>query len=822
MTPSTCSRCSVHLSGDIAHGLCPACLLEAGLAADSAEDRAGAAGSRQFGPYELIGELGRGGQAVVYRARHTALNREVALKMLPVQPWTTPEGLSRFRQEARVAAELDHPAIVPIHDVGEIDGQHFFTMKLIDGVTADRLVAQGDFTPRRAAGIIAEVARALQHAHERGVLHRDIKPGNLLIDAAGRPHLTDFGLAKHQAAEGQLTRSLERLGTPSYVSPEMVAGDAARVSPATDVYGLGAVLYHLLTGHPPFAGGTALDALRQVLDAEPRAPRAWQPGLDRELETICLKCLEKEPARRYATAGELADDLERWRQHRPIRARPGGLAWRGWKWLRRNIVVATAASAVIVCAVGAAWSAQRARAAARPPYTLAVLLRPADAESRYLAAEFSRNLIHLLGGLPSARVAPRAEVLKWETSSEPVAHAARALRTASLLAGSVRRSGERFQLSLELTEAASGRRLWTRTIEAPLAAGADQQIQAVRAIAAQLGLELTGRNRSELRIRLTADPDAWLHYLRGRQLLDAPAEAALLEAVTAFEQAIARDPGFAQAYAGLADAHVELGYTFREPAAHFARARTYVREALARDETLPDALVAEGVLNYFLEWNWAAAESSLRRAVLLDPSKLENHACYLHCLETVGRVDEALALVRAAAEAQPSSVMIQAELGCASYYAGRYDDAAHYLRGILRKDPGNVFVQWSLARTLAQQGSLAEAVAILEAVRRKPGGDWAAIAAELAYVQARAGRPNEARPLLEELRDRSTREFVDPYLLAMAHAGLGETDEVFRQLERAATVRSSWIPSLPLDPKFAPLRGDPRFGNLLGTLKLGR
>jgi tetratricopeptide (TPR) repeat protein len=245
-----------------------------------------------------------------------------------------------------------------------------------------------------------------------------------------------------------------------------------------------------------------------------------------------------------------------------------------------------------------------------------------------------------------------------------------------------------------------------------------------------------------------------------------------------------------------------------------------VHAALQLDETLPGALITDGVLKFFLEWDWASAERSVKQAVLLDASKLENHACYLHCLETVGRVDEALQVVRTAAEKHPSSIMIQSELGCANYYAGRFAEAETYWHDTLKRDPDNAYLRWGLARTLAQHEKLPEAARELEIAQAKPGGEWAAILSEIAYVHGRESRSADALRVIDDLRVRATREFVDPYFFAVAHVGLGETDEVFRQLALAARARSSWIPSLPVDPKFAGLRADPRFLGLLATLKL--
>jgi tetratricopeptide (TPR) repeat protein len=416
-------------------------------------------------------------------------------------------------------------------------------------------------------------------------------------------------------------------------------------------------------------------------------------------------------------------------------------------------------------------------------------------------------------------VAPRSALLKWEGTKQP-AEIGAALQVPVLLTGAVRQTGTDFRLDVELVDVATGQARWSKSHAAALSGGAEVQSQVVRAVAGQLGLELMDSNRRALRPGLPIDPAAWTHYLRGRQLLDAMSEPNLLQGIKELDQAVARDPGFAAAHAALAEAHLDLGYIFREPAGHFARAREHVRAALRLDETLPEALVADGVLRFFHEWDWAAAERSVRQAVLLDASKLENHACYLHCLEAVGRADEALKLVRLAAATHPSSILIHSELGCASYYAGRLDESETHWRDTLGRDPENAYLRWGLARTLAQQGKLPDAARELETALTKTGGDWAAIQSDVAYVQGRRQQRDAAVRTITELKARASREYVDPYVLAMAFVGIDETDEVFRQLERAAHVRSSWIPSLPVDPKFAPLRGDARFQALRTLLKL--
>jgi len=338
-----CENCGDKILGDSPKGLCPACVLETGLGPLADETVAGGVDSdppaevlMDFGDYELLEEIGRGGQGVVYRARQKSLNRTVALKVIGLGQWATEAHVKRFRREAEAAANLDHPCIVPIYDVGEREGSCYFSMKFIDGGQLDEVAKRTPILSRNAAELIAKLSRTIHYAHEHGILHRDIKPGNILVDTNGEPHLTDFGLARLLETTSTVTNTMDVLGTPSYMAPEQASGHNEQLTSATDVYGPGAVFYQLLTGHPPFVGGTTYETVRLVLESEPRQPRLLNPKIDRELSTICLKCLEKDPKHRYSSALALAEDLEHWLKHEPIRAKRSGFFTHARKWVRRN------------------------------------------------------------------------------------------------------------------------------------------------------------------------------------------------------------------------------------------------------------------------------------------------------------------------------------------------------------------------------------------------------------------------------------------------------------------------------------------------------
>src|SRR5213080_4148192 len=375
-----CRNCGAKVFSDAPQGLCTGCVLEAaiGVAVAGGDDPGRPASSMpattpddvaptsqktaraaellgELGDYELLDEVGRGGQGVVFRARQKSLNRTVALKVISLGQWASKAHLRRFRLEAEAAARLEHPGIVPIHEVGERDGSCYFSMKFVEGGQLDEVAKREPMPIRCAVELIAKVARTVHYAHQHGILHRDIKPGNILLDAKGEPHLTDFGLARLVETESTMTRTLDVLGTPSYMAPEQATGNNAAVSSVTDVYGLGAVLYQLLTGQPPFAGGATYETIKLLLDTEPRLPRLLNPKIDRDLSTICLKCLQKDPKRRYSSALALAEDLERWLKHEPIQARHTGVFARGSKWVRRNPSSALLAASLIALAAASGW-----------------------------------------------------------------------------------------------------------------------------------------------------------------------------------------------------------------------------------------------------------------------------------------------------------------------------------------------------------------------------------------------------------------------------------------------------------------------------------
>src|SRR5437879_5552300 len=463
-----CRKCGAKIFSDAPEGLCAKCVLKTALmmppeAPVAARDDGGPAANveanaaaaphskkaaravellGELGDYELLEEIGRGGQGVVFRARQKSLNRIVALKVIRLGQWASKAHLKRFRLEAEAAARLEHPGIVPIHEVGERDGSCYFSMKFVEGGQLDEVVKRSPMSMRRAAELIAKVARTVHYAHEHGILHRDLKPGNILLDPKGEPHLTDFGLARLVESESSVTQTLDVLGTPSYMTPEQAVGNNAAVSNVTDVYGLGAVFYQLLTGQPPFAGGTTYETIKLLLDTEPRKPRLLNPKIDRDLSTICLKCLEKDPKRRYSSALALAEDLERWLKHEPIQARRTGIFARGKKWVQRNPNSALLTASLVALAAAAGWIIWKSELI-RQPLTTGIAVLPFESlseqkENSVFADGVQDDILTKLAKIADLKVISRTSVMEYR-GKRNMRQIGDTLRVSHVMAGSARR-----------------------------------------------------------------------------------------------------------------------------------------------------------------------------------------------------------------------------------------------------------------------------------------------------------------------------------------------------------------------------------------------
>jgi TolB-like protein/predicted Ser/Thr protein kinase/Tfp pilus assembly protein PilF len=659
--PRVCLKCGAEIFADAPEGLCTACLFETGLNLLTHESVAGVGDPGRhdgeqaphkkktprppktfadFGDYELLEVIGRGGQGVVYRARQKSLNRTVALKVIGLGHWATDAHLKRFRREAEAAASLDHSGIVPIYEVGERDGSCYFSMKFVEGGQLDELVKRGPMPIRRAVELIAKVARTVHYAHEHGILHRDIKPGNILLDQKGEAHLTDFGLARLVETESTVTRTMEVLGTPSYMAPEQAVGNNAAVSSVTDVYGLGAVLYQLLTGHPPFAGGTTYETIKLLLDTEPRQPRAWNTKIDRDLSTICLKCLEKDPKRRYSSALTLAEDLEHWLRHEPIRARRTGAFTRARKWVRRNPSIAVMAALLLALAVPLGvmiWRSATGQLPASnlglPEKSIAVLPfsnLSNEPENAFFADGVQDEILTDLARIADLKVISRTSVMHYKSgTARNLREIGQQLGVANVVEGSVQRSGNRVRVNAQLVDARTDRHLWGQTYDRDLSDVFAIQSEIAKTIADQLQARLSPGEEKAIERPPTTDLLAFDLYTRAKNILlqVSQAQAEYLQAVDLLNKAIARDPSFFDAYCQLAFAHDAVyffGYDHTPARRALAEAAIQAAAGLRPDAGETHLARARNLYWGYLDYDGALAELEVaRRTLPNDPEVFE-------------------------------------------------------------------------------------------------------------------------------------------------------------------------------------------------------
>jgi serine/threonine protein kinase/tetratricopeptide (TPR) repeat protein len=620
----------------------------------------------ELGDYELLEEIGRGGQGVVFRARQKSLNRTVALKVISLGQWASKAHLKRFRLEAEAAASLEHPGIVPIHEVGERDGSCYFSMQFIEGGQLDEVVRREPMPIRRAVELIAKVARTVHYAHEHGILHRDIKPGNILLDQKGEPHLTDFGLARLVETESTVTRTLEVLGTPSYMAPEQAAANNTQLTSATDVYGLGAVLYQLLTGHPPFAGGTTYETIKLLLETDPRQPRQLNPKIDRDLSTICLKCLEKDPQRRYPSALALSEDLERWLKHEPIQARRTGIFTRGKKWVQRNPTSALLAASLVVLAAATGWIIWKSELI-RQPLTTGIAVLPFEnlndeKEHTAFADGVQDDILTKLAKIGDLKVISRNSVMEYR-GKRNVRQIGDALRVSHVLEGSARRSGDRIHLNAQLIDTRTDTHVWAEEYDRNLNDLFAVQSEIAQKVAERLHAKLSAGEKAAVEEQPTQDLVAYDFYVRAVSLIynaQLPSQANFVdrsEAVDLLNKAVARDPNFFLAYCQLAflhdliyqeeidhtparlalakaaidsafrlrpdsgEAHLALGWHLYWGYSDYARARAEIAVAQQSLPNNPRAFELAGLIDR-REGRWAETTHNLERACEVDPQNI--------------------------------------------------------------------------------------------------------------------------------------------------------------------------------------------------------
>jgi serine/threonine-protein kinase len=725
------------------------------------------------GRYVIERQLGEGGMAVVHLALDVRHDRRVALKVLRPELGAV-LGAERFLAEIRVTANLQHPHIVPLFDSGEAAGLLFYVMPFVEGESLrDRLARDRQLPIDEALHITLEIADALAYAHSLGVVHRDIKPENVLL-AGGHALVADFGIARAVSAAGgqRITETGLAVGTPVYMSPEQATAEA-QLDGRSDLYSLACLLYEMLAGEPPWTGLTPQTVLaRRLTDPMPslRAARDTVPDF---VEGAIRRALARAPADRFATVSAFADALRK-----PATDQP------------------------------------RPRSVAVLPF----VNLSADPDNEYFADGITEDVIAQLAKIRALDVISRTSVMPFKGRHQGLREIAAKLQVATVLEGSVRRAGDRVRIVAQLIDAATDQHLWAETYDRQLTDIFAIQSEVALRIAAALKAELSPDERARIGKEPTNDVRAYQLYLKGRQSFIRYSEEGMHEAIQYFEQAIARDPRYALAYASVAMAFTELGEVGAlDPDEAYPRAKAAAAKALALDPELADAHLTVAFGKVVYDFDWAGAEQGFKRALELSPNNADAYDLYGRLCSALERYDEALAMQQRANQLDPLAHPV--DVATAFLRAGRQDEALEAAHGAIALDRVSARAHSTLGWTLLRSNRVDEGLAELEgAVKLSPGNTlWLA---QLGQAYALAGRADKAAEVLSALEEQSRKQYVSPYHLAYVYTGLGQQDRAMDCLERAYEQRAGAIYGIKGSFLFAPLRSHPRFEALLRRMHL--
>ena len=707
-----CTKCGS--TSRVGRGLCLKCLLSAGINGngngehpeteptldDLLSDIHGQDGDWLLGNYQILEEIGRGGMGVIYRARQRHSRRIVALKRILSYHADSQDTLMRFRREAQAAANLDHPNILPIYEVGEsLEGLPFFSMKFAGGGSLLEAASALRSEPRRSVALMAKVARAVQYAHEQGILHRDLKPGNILLDGRGEPLVSDFGLAKWLEPTGHLTRTPTVFGTPGYIAPEQVNGSAGKLMPAADVYSLGAVLFDLLTGQPPFMGEHALKTIQQATQKPAPKLRTLEPALDRDLETICAKCLERDPDARYRSAGGLADDLERWLHGHSIVARPVSPPVHVWRWVRRNPLIAQMAALLVTMAIAVGVMILKTRTvspfAARGIAVLPFENLSADKDDTFFGDGLYDGVLSKLAGLSNLKVINNNSVANHRGARNP-SEIGRALNVADVLTGNIETRGDSIHVNAELIETRKNSRVWAGQYDRKVSDLFALQSEIAQKIAEKMRVPVSPSEKTALQEAPAADPASYKAYLRAKDLLNGIALSTrqkedLFEAVELLNQAVTRAPAFFDAYCQLAGAHDRIyfgGFDHTDARLKMTESVIQSIQRLRPESGDTHLVLAQHYYWAKKDYDRARQELVLARLTLPNESRIPLLAGYIDRRQ--GRWEKSLEEITQALELNPQDLAVLQQIALTYEALGRYNEMAATLDRVLAIAPKDV------------------------------------------------------------------------------------------------------------------------------------
>ena len=785
------------------------------------------AGDR-LGRYQILSELGAGGMGEVWRARDTSLDREVALKVLPEAVAQDSDRLARFEREAKAVAALSHPNILEIHDFGTEGEITFAVTELLDGKTLRQVIQSGRLTASKAAEYATQIASGLAAAHERGILHRDLKPENVFLTRDGRIKILDFGLAKLTEVDGRpgdgsesLTQGLPTepgtvMGTIGYMAPEQLRGEPA--DSRSDIFALGCVVYEMLSGNRAFVGDTAHEVGAAILQQDPPPLNSTGTGL----EKVVRRSLEKRPEDRFQSARDLGFALEATAGAGPA-APSSGVESRFRLGHAVAVFFAVIIGALVVLPPEGLWQRLAGRTEMASIRSIAVLPLAnlsGDPEQEYFADGMTEALITRFAQIGSLDVISRTSVMLYKNSKKPLPQIARELGVDAVVEGSVTRGEDDVRITVQLIHGATDRHLWAQEYQRPLRDVLLLQGEVARAVAEEINVALTPDEERRLVDARRVVPEAHEAYLKGMHSSLQFTGDGLIKGIEYFEHAIEVDPGYADAYTGLSIAHLNSTYFLGlAPKEVIPRARFALRKALEIDPDNAGAVLSAAWIEMTFDWDWEAATGSHLRALELGPSLSYVHSNYSYLLACLARFDEALDHARRAERLDPLSLHASEHVGMMLFLARRYDESIAQLEKTLELNPYYWFTYLRLAQVLLAKEEYGRGTEIMQRGIELAGPNTVRSGKHiLAYFFARSGRRQEAVEILEELVEQEKTTYIPPSDLAQIHIALGHFDQAFEWLEKAVKVREADLFMLKVMPVWDPLRGDPRFDDLLRRL----
>ena len=787
-------------------------------------------GSTFAGRYQVIEEIGHGGMGKVYKVVDTKIKEKVALKLIRPEIASDRQTVERFSNELRLARNIRHKNVCGMYDIGEAEGARYFTMEYISGEDLKSFLHRvGRLPIGKAVSISQQVCEGLAEVHRLGVVHRDLKPGNVMIDKDGNARIMDFGIARSLTGKG-ITGAGVMIGTPEYMSPEQVEGE--EVDQRSDIYSLGIILYEMVTGRVPFDGDTPLSVAHKQKYELPPDPREINPQVPENLSRLILKCLEKDKEKRFQTAADVHTELSGIEQGIPASERD---VHKGKPLTSKEITVTFGLKKALLPVLGlffvvvaavVIWKIlpKKERVpAASAVKTIAVLPFEDLSQARnneYLCDGISDTLINALTNIEGLWVPARTSAFSFKGKTQDIREIGQKLGVENVLEGSVQVAGDHLRVTARISNIRDGRQVWSEIFNRQMADVFAIQDDIAKAIVTALKIKLLGEEGAPLIKNFTENLEAYRLYLQGRQFWNKREEADLTKSIELFGEAIEIDPNYALAYTGAADAYMNLANNGFWPAEKaFPKARAAALKALEIDDKLAEARTSAGLL-YCYEWDFAGAEKEFLRAIELNPGYAVAHQWYSDLLSMLGRYEEAIREIKTARNLDPLSPRINLTVGANLYYAHRYDQALDELNKALEVDPHHSVTYEFLGLTNEAMGKYEEAVkSYLRYIELSGGAKDGE--AEIASCYALMGKREEARKMLDNIIEYSKDDYVSPVAIAWIFSALGESDEAFVWLDKAFRERDPFLlESLKSHHRFNPLRSDPRYAALLQKIGL--